>query len=79
MIVELLTIATGMASLFTTYLTVNELPKYINFKPFNCPNCMAWWTTLILGYILTSNIILTAAAAGISFFMPILIKKLIKL
>jgi hypothetical protein len=79
MIAELLLIATGMATLFNTYLSVNELHKYINYKPFNCPNCLAWWTTLILGYILTSNIILTIAAAGISFYLPILIKKINKL
>lgn len=72
-ILILIAIANGM--FWGLFLNSPIHPK-LNFKPFNCPNCMGWWFSIIMVYIQLNNIILAISAGMITYYLVSLIKKL---
>jgi hypothetical protein len=71
-------ISIGMACLFTAFLTITNLPTWLDFKPFNCAICLSFWSTLVL--IIMSWLgyeVMVFAYAGISAYSAIILKRVI--
>jgi hypothetical protein len=73
-----------MACLFTAFLTITNLPTWIDFKPFNCAICLSFWSTLIAEAFMLPDILLgfhqvfiIIAYAGISAYSAIILKRVI--
>ncbi len=41
----------GIAFLWVSFFTINQTPKWLDFKPFNCVVCLSFWTCL-MAYII---------------------------
>ena len=37
----------GIAMLFTSFFSLTQLPKWLDFKPFNCIVCLTFWICVI--------------------------------
>jgi hypothetical protein len=77
-------IAIGMACLFTAFLTITNLPKWIDFKPFNCAICLSFWSTLMAQALALPDGIYNIDTptmfipyAGISAYSAIILKRVI--
>ena len=36
----------GIAFLWVSFFSINQTPKWLDFKPFNCVVCLSFWTCL---------------------------------
>ena len=66
-----------MACLFTAFLTITNLPTWIDFKPFNCAICLSFWSTLVLVPFTNVSYEGIIAYAGISAYLAIILKRVI--
>lgn len=41
----------GIAFLWVSFFSINQTPKWLDFKPFNCVVCLSFWTCL-MAYII---------------------------
>jgi hypothetical protein len=70
-------ISIGMACLFTAFLTITNLPTWLDFKPFNCAICLSFWSTLVLVAFSGFSYEGVIAYAGISAYLAIILKRVI--
>ena len=67
----------GISMLFTAFFSLTELPKWLNFKPFNCNVCLTFW---ICGLTIQFNLhhyFETLAIAGYAAYFSMILKRII--
>lgn len=40
-----------VALIWVSFFSLNDFPKWLDFKPFNCVVCLSFWSALILSLI----------------------------
>ncbi len=76
-----LIIVIGIPLLFTSFFSVTAVPKWLDFRPFNCIVCLSFWIVLA-ALILNQwqpNIVYIAyiAYAGIAAYIAQIAKRLL--
>ncbi len=59
-------LAVAMLFVFEPYNWL--MGKVLNFKPFNCVLCFAWWVSAIVFYAINMNLIFTFYSAFVAEF-----------
>lgn len=75
-------IVLGMAMLFVSFLSFTKLPKWLDFKPFNCHVCASFWASgmVLLGIHCLPEIApfaMILSYAGISAYTAIILKRIL--
>jgi len=71
----------GIAFLWVSFFSLNQIPNWLDFKPFNCVVCLSFWSCM-LAYILQyyfeplKPIIEALAIGGFGSYLSIIIKRL---
>jgi hypothetical protein len=66
----------GISMLFTSFFSLTQLPKWIDFKPFNCNVCLTFW---ICGFTIQFNLVdyfQSLAIAGYAAYFSMILKRL---
>lgn len=77
--IEKILISIGVAMLFTAFFSLTNLPKWINFKPFNCNVCLSFWICVIAFWFEIKQIEPFAIAGYAAYFSMILKRIMFKL
>jgi hypothetical protein len=66
----------GISMLFTSFFSLTQLPKWINFKPFNCNVCLTFWICVIAIQFDLIQYSQTLAIAGYAAYFSMILKRL---
>jgi len=72
----------GLPFLWISFFTSGSLPKYLDFKPFNCIVCLSFWSTLfsVILFIfapITQPFLIALGYGGFASYLAILMKRLL--
>lgn len=67
----------GISMLFTAFFSLTELPKWLNFKPFNCNVCLTFWICVITIQFGLDNYFQSVAIAGYAAYFSMILKRII--
>ena len=62
--------------LFTSFFSLTQLPKWIDFKPFNCNVCLTFWICLISMTTGLCEYTQELAIAGYAAYFSMILKRL---
>ena len=72
----------GISLIWVAFFTINEFPKLLDRKPFNCIVCLSFWSVLI-AFLLSEYIPMLKpifnglGAAGIAAYVSMMAKRLL--
>lgn len=72
----------GIALLYIAFFSVTPMPKWLDFKPFNCAVCLSFWSAIclqliVITYPISEPYINALCMAGICAYVAIVFKRLI--
>jgi len=67
----------GISLIWVSFLTVTTLPKWLDFKPFNCVVCLSFWSILIANLVIEENLIISLSLAGIGAYVSMIAKRIL--
>jgi hypothetical protein len=76
-IITLIVIAIINSSFFTVLINSPLHPK-LNFKPFNCSNCLSFWSSMIIGYLTFHSVVPSILSAMLAYYGVTIIKTIIR-
>ena len=73
-----LIIAIGIPLLFTSFFSLTAIPKWLDFRPFNCIVCLSFWSVLAI-VILNQYYpqVIYIAYAGIAAYIAQIAKRIL--
>lgn len=67
----------GIAMLFTAFFSLTQVPKWIDFKPFNCGVCLSFWVCFItLPFLEILPHFYNLGIAGYAAYFSMILKRL---
>jgi hypothetical protein len=67
----------GIAMLFTAFFSLTQVPKWIDFKPFNCGVCLSFWTCILtLPFTELLPYVLYLGWAGYAAYFSMILKRI---
>jgi hypothetical protein len=72
----------GLPFLWISFFTAGSLPRWLDFKPFNCIVCLSFWSALfgVLLFIFapqTQPFLIALGYGGFASYLAILMKRLL--
>jgi len=66
----------GIAMLFTSFFSLTQLPKWLDFKPFNCNVCLSFWICVITIQFDLIQYTQAFAVAGYAAYFSMILKRI---
>tara|TARA_R110000868_G_C10727291_1_gene751294 strand:+ start:643 stop:885 length:243 start_codon:yes stop_codon:yes gene_type:complete len=75
-------ISIGIPLLIISFFSLNELPSFLNYKPFNCNICLSFWLVIILNTIVyflpqLKDVVLILSYGGLSAYIAAIAKRVL--
>lgn len=74
-------ITLGIPMLLIAFFSLTTLPKWLNYKPFNCNVCLSFWLVLICNLLVlplsAESGITSLVYAGMSAYFAIVLKRIL--
>jgi hypothetical protein len=69
--------AIGIAMVFISFFSLTQVPKWMDFKPFNCGVCLTFWVCVAVSVFNLQTYAEPFAYAGYGAYGSIMLKRLL--